>query len=232
MNQHSTLGNRKLTTNVFTPEKGTFNAAGFDLRGASDYVVPKLDRKLIKTDLAISLAVNCYVRFSFKLLYWCSAHVLHFIWSLYENFDVKRGDEIAQLICEVILYPKLEEIFCELPKRGDLGFGSTDIKNENKFFFSVTTSQLNELPSTQREVVCVDCMIDFPLRNIIQNLEAPSGSRHEENRLKINVVNLIERLVVIRMCTLEKWEIVVNELEINPEVCSNPKFLNLYFVIW
>ena len=43
-----------------------------------------------------------------------------------EAFEVKRGDRIAQLVCEKICYPELEEVK-ELVKteRGSGGFGST-----------------------------------------------------------------------------------------------------------
>lgn len=44
------------------------------------------------------------------------------------DFVVKKGDRIAQLICEVILYPQLVELK-SLSKtlRGDQGFGSSGL---------------------------------------------------------------------------------------------------------
>ena len=47
-----------------------------------------------------------------------------------QDFEVKKGDRIAQLICEKIEYPDLieEEELAE-SERGDGGFGSTGVKH-------------------------------------------------------------------------------------------------------
>jgi dUTP pyrophosphatase len=43
-----------------------------------------------------------------------------------ENFEVKKGDWIAQLICEQIFYPEIEEVqVLDDTERGSGGFGST-----------------------------------------------------------------------------------------------------------
>ncbi|KFQ26377.1 hypothetical protein N332_12770, partial [Mesitornis unicolor] len=43
-----------------------------------------------------------------------------------ESFEVKKGDRIAQLICERICYPELEEVQAlDDTERGEDGFGST-----------------------------------------------------------------------------------------------------------
>lgn len=43
-----------------------------------------------------------------------------------ENFEVKKGDRIAQLICERIFYPEIEEVSAlSTTERGAGGFGST-----------------------------------------------------------------------------------------------------------
>ena len=40
-------------------------------------------------------------------------------------FTVSRGDRIAQLICEKIYYPILEEVkILDITERGERGFGS------------------------------------------------------------------------------------------------------------
>ena len=49
---------------------------------------------------------------------------------LYNHSDipltVSRGDRIAQLICEKIYYPTLEEVeILDITERGERGFGST-----------------------------------------------------------------------------------------------------------
>lgn len=46
-----------------------------------------------------------------------------------KDFEVKKGDRIAQLICEQIFYPVIvEEKSLEETKRGADGFGSTGIQ--------------------------------------------------------------------------------------------------------
>lgn len=46
-----------------------------------------------------------------------------------EEFDVKKGDRIAQLICERIFYPEIEEASTlSTTERGGGGFGSTGTK--------------------------------------------------------------------------------------------------------
>ena len=43
-----------------------------------------------------------------------------------EKFEVKKGDQIAQLICERIFYPETEEVqILDGTERGSGGFGST-----------------------------------------------------------------------------------------------------------
>lgn len=43
-----------------------------------------------------------------------------------QEFEVKKGDRIAQLICERILYPDIEEATTlSTTERGAAGFGST-----------------------------------------------------------------------------------------------------------
>lgn len=46
-----------------------------------------------------------------------------------QNFDVKKGDRIAQLICEQIFHPVLEEVSnLSDTTRSDGGFGSTGMQ--------------------------------------------------------------------------------------------------------
>ena len=43
-------------------------------------------------------------------------------------FVIKKGDRIAQLVCEKISYPELEEVeSLEETERGEGGFGSTGV---------------------------------------------------------------------------------------------------------
>jgi len=48
------------------------------------------------------------------------------------DFQVTKGDKIAQLICEKICYPEIEEVtHLNDTLRGNNGFGSTDFKVSN-----------------------------------------------------------------------------------------------------
>jgi len=138
------LGFLRLTENAFAPERGSSMSAGFDLRSAYDYIVPKQDKQLIKTDIAIQLPNHCYGRIAPRSGlalhnfidvgagvvdkdYTGNICVLLFNHSKVD-FPVKRGDRIAQLICEVIVCPDL----CELSgvgktSRGSNGFGSSGL---------------------------------------------------------------------------------------------------------
>lgn len=140
--EYPTLGFLKLSDNAFAPTKGSPLAAGFDLKSAYDIIIPKLGKNLVKTDLALKLPENCYGRIAprsglalnsfidvgagvIDRDYTGNIMVLLFNHSN-DDFIVKRGDKIAQLICEVILYPKLIEITnLEATNRGDSGFGSS-----------------------------------------------------------------------------------------------------------
>lgn len=50
-----------------------------------------------------------------------------------EDFQVKKGDKVAQLICEKIEYPELieEKENLTVTERGDAGFGSTGVNVGN-----------------------------------------------------------------------------------------------------
>ncbi|XKL59601.1 hypothetical protein PGB90_000617 [Kerria lacca] len=134
----------RITTNAFSPMKGSEKAAGYDLRSAYNYVVPPQGKELIKTDLQIELPHGCYGRIAPRSgLAWKNfidvgagvidedyrgnISVILFNHSNSE-FTVQRGDRIAQLICERIFYPVLKEIQnVSETNRGESGFGSTGI---------------------------------------------------------------------------------------------------------
>ncbi|XP_026463379.1 deoxyuridine 5'-triphosphate nucleotidohydrolase, mitochondrial [Ctenocephalides felis] len=132
----------KLSENAFPPTKGSEKAAGYDLKSAYDYVVPARDKLVIKTDLQIELPSECYGRIAPRSGlaaknfidvgagvidedYRGNVGVVLFNHSA-ADFIVNRGDRIAQLICERIYYPKLEEVkSLTETTRGEAGFGST-----------------------------------------------------------------------------------------------------------
>ncbi|XP_047482115.1 deoxyuridine 5'-triphosphate nucleotidohydrolase-like, partial [Penaeus chinensis] len=133
---------KKLTEHAFTPSKGSKFAAGFDLCSAYDLVIPSLGKALIKTDIQVELPEGCYGRIAPRSgLSWkhhldVGAGVIDRDYRgnvgvvLFNHaktdYEVKKGDRVAQLICEKIIYPEIEEVQ-ELmeTERGEGGFGST-----------------------------------------------------------------------------------------------------------
>ncbi|XP_013186309.2 deoxyuridine 5'-triphosphate nucleotidohydrolase [Amyelois transitella] len=137
-----TLKFARITENAFTPRKGSEKAAGLDMKSAYDAVVPARGKALIKTDLQVELPPGCYGRvaprsgLALKNSIDVGAGVIDEDYRgnigivLFnhsdEDFQVKKGDRIAQLICERIYYPEVEEVKnLNETKRGESGFGST-----------------------------------------------------------------------------------------------------------
>ncbi|XP_066142379.1 uncharacterized protein dUTPase [Euwallacea fornicatus] len=132
----------KVIPEAFPPTKGSVKAAGYDLKSAVDGVVPARGKLLVDTGLKIELPEGCYGRIAprsglaVKNFIDVGAGVVDEDYRgvlkvvLFNhsdaNFEVKKGDRIAQLICEKIYYPQLKEVE-ELTEtqRGEEGFGST-----------------------------------------------------------------------------------------------------------
>ncbi|XP_066262534.1 deoxyuridine 5'-triphosphate nucleotidohydrolase [Euwallacea similis] len=132
----------KVIPEAFPPTKGSEKAAGYDLKSAVNVVVPARGKYLVDTGLKIELPEGCYGRIAprsglaVKNFIDVGAGVVDEDYRgvlkvvLFNhsdtNFEVKKGDRVAQLICEKIYYPQLEEVE-ELTQtqRGEGGFGST-----------------------------------------------------------------------------------------------------------
>ncbi|XP_043933559.1 deoxyuridine 5'-triphosphate nucleotidohydrolase, mitochondrial isoform X2 [Protopterus annectens] len=133
---------KKLSENAYTPTRGSSKAAGYDLYSAYDYVIPAREKTVVKTDIQIALPPGCYGRvaprsgLAAKYFidvgagvidedYRGNVGVVLFNFNK-EAFEIKKGDRVAQLICERIFYPDLEEHEnLEETERGEGGFGST-----------------------------------------------------------------------------------------------------------
>uniref|UniRef100_H2ZPZ1 Deoxyuridine 5'-triphosphate nucleotidohydrolase n=1 Tax=Ciona savignyi TaxID=51511 RepID=H2ZPZ1_CIOSA len=132
----------KLTANARSPTRGSALAAGYDLYSAYDVIVPARGKQLIKTDIQINLPDGCYGRvaprsgLTHKHFIDVGAGVIDqdyrgnvgvILFNFKDtDFEVKKGDRIAQLICERIFLPELQELeTLENTERGDGGFGST-----------------------------------------------------------------------------------------------------------
>ncbi|XP_068881929.1 deoxyuridine 5'-triphosphate nucleotidohydrolase, mitochondrial isoform X2 [Aphelocoma coerulescens] len=117
----------KLSENAFAPSRGSARAAGYDLYSAYDCVIPPMEKAVVKTDIQIALPSGCYGRVAGVIDedYRGNVGVVLFNFGK-ETFEVKKGDRIAQLICERIYYPELEEVEAlDDTERGEGGFGST-----------------------------------------------------------------------------------------------------------
>ncbi|XP_075132302.1 deoxyuridine 5'-triphosphate nucleotidohydrolase, mitochondrial isoform X1 [Leptodactylus fuscus] len=132
----------KLSENAYTPTRGSARAAGYDLYSAYDYVIGPQDKAIVKTDIQICVPSGCYGRVAPRSGlaakhfidvgagvvdedYRGNVGVVLFNFGK-EPFTVKKGDRVAQLICERIVYPDLEEVkVLDDTERGAGGFGST-----------------------------------------------------------------------------------------------------------
>ncbi|XP_015786476.1 deoxyuridine 5'-triphosphate nucleotidohydrolase isoform X1 [Tetranychus urticae] len=136
---------KKLTKEATKPSKASELSAGYDLFSAYDTVVPAKGKALVKTDLQLQIPAGCYGRIAPRsglalkhsidvgagvvdADYRGNVGVILFNFGD-EEFQVNKGDRIAQLICERIAYPELEEAAenedLEATTRGANGFGSS-----------------------------------------------------------------------------------------------------------
>uniref|UniRef100_A0A3B5MM53 Deoxyuridine 5'-triphosphate nucleotidohydrolase n=1 Tax=Xiphophorus couchianus TaxID=32473 RepID=A0A3B5MM53_9TELE len=132
----------KLSDFATTPTRGSAKAAGYDLYSAYDYSIGPLDKAIVKTDIQIAVPHGCYGRVAPRSGlaakhfidvgagvvdedYRGNVGVVLFNFGK-ETFEVKKGDRVAQLVCEKICYPDLvEEETLDETVRGAGGFGST-----------------------------------------------------------------------------------------------------------
>ena len=138
---------KKLTEFAILPTRGSAYAAGFDLSSAYDTIVPARGKALVKTDLAIAIPENTYARIAPRSgLAWknfidTGAGVVDYDYRgpvgviLFnhgpEDFEIKRGDRIAQLILERICMAEVQETEDLFETtRGVGGFGSTGVSAE------------------------------------------------------------------------------------------------------
>ncbi|KJH53704.1 putative dUTP diphosphatase [Dictyocaulus viviparus] len=132
----------KLSPDARTPTYGSAEAAGADLYSAEDCVIPANGKMCVSTGLQVELPFGYYGRIAPRSGlaannfidvgagvvdsdYRGELKVLLFNFAT-SDFQVRKGDRVAQLICEKIAHCAFEE--CESltnSKRGDDGFGST-----------------------------------------------------------------------------------------------------------
>lgn len=133
---------KKITEFATVPTRGSKFAAGYDLYAAYDYVIKARGKEMVKTDLQIALPSGCYGRVAPRSgLAWKHSidvgagvidedyrgplNVILFNFGE-QDFEIKKGDRVAQLICEKIEQTDIQEVAdLDSTERGDNGFGST-----------------------------------------------------------------------------------------------------------
>uniref|UniRef100_A0A914CI99 Deoxyuridine 5'-triphosphate nucleotidohydrolase n=1 Tax=Acrobeloides nanus TaxID=290746 RepID=A0A914CI99_9BILA len=137
---------KKLVDSASAPKYGSDRAAGADLCSAEDCVVPARGKYLVSTGISIAvppgyygrvaprsgLAVKNFIDVGAGVIdedYRGEVKVLLFNFSD-QDFQVKTGDRIAQLVCEQICRPEVKEVEeLDDTQRGHGGFGSTGVSN-------------------------------------------------------------------------------------------------------
>lgn len=140
---------KKLSENASIPFRASDKAAGYDLVSAYDYKIPANGKELVKTDIAVAIPEGHYGRVAPRSsLAWKShidvgagvidgdyrGNVGVILFNLSkQDFEVKKGDRVAQLIIEKISTPKVEEVEdLDATERSEGGFGSTGSNMNDK----------------------------------------------------------------------------------------------------
>lgn len=137
------LGVKKLCYDAIMPTRGSDGAVGYDLYSSEDAVVPcQAGRALVGTGIALSIPDGLYGRvaprsgLAVKHCINVGAGVIDPDYTgeikvvLFnhgeKDFEIKKGDRIAQLVLERCETPHIKEIsIVEDTERGSGGFGST-----------------------------------------------------------------------------------------------------------
>ena len=134
---------KKLTFDAIVPTRGSDGAVGYDLYSSEDAVVPnQAGRALVGTGITVVLPPGVYGRVAPRSGlavkhcinvgagvidpdYTGEIKVVLFNHGM-DDFEIKKGDRIAQLVLERCETPPIEEInIVEDTERGSGGFGST-----------------------------------------------------------------------------------------------------------
>jgi len=134
----------RVTDKAHAPTRGSKLSAGYDLMSAYEYKIPARGSMMIKTDIRVQLPRGTYGRIAprsglaLKYKIDVGAGVVDEDYRgdlgviLFnhgdEEFVIKEGDRVAQLICEKIYYPDIVEVpTIDSTERGTGGFGSTGV---------------------------------------------------------------------------------------------------------
>jgi dUTP pyrophosphatase len=137
------LGVKKLCYDAIVPTRGSDRSVGYDLYSSEDAMVPRqAGRAIVGTGITVVLPPGVYGRvaprsgLAAKHCINVGAGVIDpdytgeikvILFNHGENdFEIKKGDRIAQLVLERCETPPIEEIsIVEDTERGSDGFGST-----------------------------------------------------------------------------------------------------------
>jgi deoxyuridine 5'-triphosphate nucleotidohydrolase len=136
---------QRLSPHATLPRRGSDLSAGLDLSSAANLTIAAGDRALVPTDLAVACPPGTYGRVAprsglalkkgidvgagvIDADYRGPLGVILFNWGR-EDFEIRQGDRVAQLILESIVLPDVVEVQGELDatERGVGGFGSTGV---------------------------------------------------------------------------------------------------------
>jgi dUTP pyrophosphatase len=138
----------KISKNATTPTKGSPRSAGYDLYASRDATIHTRENAIAPTDLKISVPHGTYGRIASRSSLaiqnvnvqagvidedYRGPEGVVLLNSNVCSFEIKKGDKIAQLICEKIAYPALLEVSAlDITQRGEKGFGSTGKRKTKK----------------------------------------------------------------------------------------------------
>ena len=132
--------------NAKTPTRGSWGAAGLDLTSVEDLIIPRQSWTAVETGIVLQFPPTVYARIAprsglaykhgiqvgagvIDVDYTGTIKVILFNHGT-EDFKVKVGDRIAQVLFETIERPTLEVVAFENltpTERGSGGFGSTGV---------------------------------------------------------------------------------------------------------
>ncbi|ODN75592.1 hypothetical protein L202_06711 [Cryptococcus amylolentus CBS 6039] len=138
----NTLLIKKLSSAATTPTRGSPLSAGYDLYAAEDKLIPARGKELVDLQLSIAVPEGTYGRIAPRSGLAAKHHidtgagvidadyrgpVMVLLFNLGEkDFEVKKGDRVAQLILERIIMAEMQEVDdLDATARGSGGFGST-----------------------------------------------------------------------------------------------------------
>lgn len=135
---------KKLVPHAILPSRATPQSAGYDLYSSEGYVLLPGHRVVVSTGIQVQLPPGVYGRIAprsglsvkhglgvgagvIDADYQGELKVVLFNHDLRNNFVIRPGYRIAQLLLEYVATPEVEEIqeFDTVTERGASGFGST-----------------------------------------------------------------------------------------------------------